>query len=490
MTVRRLITSVLGLLIATSAWSQPLHQRLLYSHPLTSDESIDGMVLQNNDGQFVENGWQSTNEKSQLFITLPEGLPFEATFEVDVTNFDPYSQSINRKQPIIDLYSDPCGNKDIYETDGAWFHLISGTGYMSGVEGEAGFKLWAAPRGVDSKDESRLMHDARWDINATYRFTFVWTGTNLHLLVNGVEQLVLPFEGQVEAFKYIFLGKDNLIWGYTSQPGPIFSNMRIFGPGLPEPDTTPPSLEWAKSVSATHVKLRFDEALASSSVSDVSHYQFDPPLTVQSAALDGDNQTVLLTTSEQQDGTTYTVTVSGVTDQADTPNAVDNVSAQYTYRTALIGGLTPETYRVVTRSDGDSLYIDRDFVFTSIPTELADSRWILTANDDKYATDTSFIEFYLSRPADVIIGYDNSTDTRPAWLSDWTATGYQIQSSDTHFMCYQKRFEAGKVVLGGNEQGRASSMYLVAVNEIQISGDRQPPSPPSGVVVETQTSPW
>lgn len=217
-----------GLLTGRAA-AQPLHQHLLYSHPLTSSQSEQGLLLQNTDGEFTAAGWHSLSATSQLFITLPAGLPFAATFSVKVSNFDPFNQNINQKQPIIDLYSQPCGNKEIYETDGAWFHLISGTGYESGVPGEAGFKLWAAPRGVDSKDEERVMNDARWDPARTYEFTFIWNGARLWFLVDGVEKMELPYAGQVEPFRYIFLGKDNLIYGYTAQPGPLFSDLRIYG---------------------------------------------------------------------------------------------------------------------------------------------------------------------------------------------------------------------------------------------------------------------
>ncbi len=69
------------------------------------------MNLKSTDGLFTAQGWQSISATSQLMITLPEGLPFEGTFRVKVSNFDPYNQNINQKQPIIDLYSQPCGNR-------------------------------------------------------------------------------------------------------------------------------------------------------------------------------------------------------------------------------------------------------------------------------------------------------------------------------------------------------------------------------------------
>lgn len=228
-----LITGLVCLLLGISAQGQPIHAQLLYSHSLSSAGSENGITLQNTDGHFFKGGWEITTPTSQLFITLPDGLPLEATMSIQVTNFDPYEQNgDDLKHPIIDLYSRPVGNKDIYNTDGAWFHLITGIGYQSGNEGEAGFKLWAAPRGVASKVEEQFMQQATWDAGKTYEFTFTWSRTTLYFLVDGILQMQLPFAGQVEPFRYIFLGKDNLTWGYSAQPGPIFFDLRLYGPAM------------------------------------------------------------------------------------------------------------------------------------------------------------------------------------------------------------------------------------------------------------------
>ncbi|HPM60205.1 MAG TPA: hypothetical protein PLN72_11540, partial [bacterium] len=39
------------------------------------------------------------------------------------------------------------------------------------------------------------------------------------------------FSGQIEPFKYILIGKDNLIWGYCAQPGPWYFDLRIYEKG-------------------------------------------------------------------------------------------------------------------------------------------------------------------------------------------------------------------------------------------------------------------
>jgi hypothetical protein len=224
------------------AAAQPAHSRLLYAHSLASGQSEQGITLLNTNGNFFNGGWEITTSASQLFITLPEGAPLEGTLSVKVKNFDPYEQSTDDlKHPIIDLYSQPCGNKDIYETDGAWFHLITGINYQSGEEGEAGFKFWAAPRGVDTKVEEQFMTDATWQTGKTYEFSFTWSGTALYFLIDGAVQMELPYAGQVEPFRYIFLGKDNLLWGYSAQPGPIFSDLRLYGHAESDPAPARPT---------------------------------------------------------------------------------------------------------------------------------------------------------------------------------------------------------------------------------------------------------
>lgn len=480
-----LFNTMIALLLAvSSAFAQPTHERLLFSHPLNSSSSKDGIVLQNTSGVFTDQGWQSTNASSQLFITLPEGLPLEGTFTVNVSNFDPYTQNINLKQPIIDLYSQPCGNKDIYETDGAWFHLISGTGYLSGVPGEAGFKLWAAPRGVGSKHEDRVMQDTRWDINHTYEFKFVWSGSRLYFFVDGQLKKDLPYSGQIEPFRYIFLGKDNLIWGYTAQPGPIFSNMRCYGPGDAIVDNTPPVLESVTPVTQTQVLARFDEVLNAQSANLAGHYSISPDLAIHMAQLQTDQKSVLLSTDAHSESITYTLTASAIADTADPPNVLDQASLSYTWQDLPVSGISRSNYRLIRRSEGDSVYSDRPFVFTRIPSELSTYYWIQTANDDKYRANADFLSFYASEALHLIVAYDVSMTDIPSWLADWQQTNLIIETDDTNFQCYTKNVDAGQITLGGNEQSTSGSMYLILLQSQQDTGDRTPPAPPTGVTAE------
>jgi hypothetical protein len=69
------------------------------------------------------------------------------------------------------------------------------------------------------------MQSATWNTNSTYEFKIIWNTTKTWVFVNGSKKAELPFSGQTEFFKYLFLGTDNI---YTGQPGPIYSNLRIY----------------------------------------------------------------------------------------------------------------------------------------------------------------------------------------------------------------------------------------------------------------------
>jgi hypothetical protein len=102
-------------------------------------------------------------------------------------------------------------------------------------------------------------------------------------------------------------------------------------PGLlgdPDPDTTDPTVVSATSISATLVDVLFDEAMDGATI-QAGDFSIDNGLTVSGAVLQGDNVTVRLTTSSQTPSTTYTVTVSTVSDIAGNPIGTPN-TAQFT----------------------------------------------------------------------------------------------------------------------------------------------------------------
>lgn len=226
MMLRRLLISffLFHVLVSFSSAQTP-HTQLLYQHDLDTAARGSFSQFDNKNGTFIAgSGWQATNLNSQLFIALPNDLPFEGTLAIDVTNFDPVSQNADTKQQIINLYSQSNGSKDIFYTNGSWANIRTGTGYSTGP-GVAGFKFLAAPRGIDTRDEQRCIESATWDLNRIYEFRITWNRTTITCYLDGVEMSTLPFAGQIEQFRYIFIGTDNV---YQAQAGPVYSNLRLY----------------------------------------------------------------------------------------------------------------------------------------------------------------------------------------------------------------------------------------------------------------------
>ena len=227
---------LLSLLVAGAAFAQtvPQHKRLLYSDSLTSVTSSKMGLLTNKGGEFLPGrGWKASTQNSQLIITLPADLPPEGTFIINVTNFDPVSQSVDAKQNILsmashlDMYSTPQ-----YET-GSWWLYRTGTGYTDGP-GMAGFRIDYASRGVDTRSDGRAMQSSTWNYKRTYEFKVVWQASWISFYVDG--NLIMDpkisgtgWSGQSQFFRYIFVGRDSK--GYPGQPGPIWFNARVYVPG-------------------------------------------------------------------------------------------------------------------------------------------------------------------------------------------------------------------------------------------------------------------
>jgi enediyne biosynthesis protein E4 len=217
---------ILLLLLPIVLAAQTDHSALLYSHMLDSNNATQFTEFTNRDGAFLAGkGWEASNNASQLYIKLPENLPDEGTLIINVTNFDPIAQNQDDKQQIINLYSQNNGSKEIFDSQGSWCNIRTGHPYSDGP-GMAGFKFLAAAYGIDTRDEERCIQSKNdWDLNDVYEFKIVWTPENITCYLDNVPMSTLPFRGQIEPFQYIFIGTDNV---YTAQPGPIYSNFRIF----------------------------------------------------------------------------------------------------------------------------------------------------------------------------------------------------------------------------------------------------------------------
>ena len=77
---------------------------------------------------------------------------------------------------------------------------------------------------------------------------------------------------------------------------------------------------------------------------------------------------------------------------------------------------------------------------------------IKTAMVDRSSTAPDQTAFRISRPATVVVCYDNRARTRPEWLKDWQKLEGSIATTDRacRLDLYAKRFPAGLVEINGN----------------------------------------
>jgi len=94
-------------------------------------------------------------------------------------------------------------------------------------------------------------------------------------------------------------------------------------------DYTPPVvLDVPPTTAATLVKVVFDELLQASSANDSANYAIDQGITVQSAELQPDGVTVILTTTSMS-AHDYTLTISGVQDASSQNNVIITVAVPF-----------------------------------------------------------------------------------------------------------------------------------------------------------------
>lgn len=95
-------------------------------------------------------------------------------------------------------------------------------------------------------------------------------------------------------------------------------------------DDVAPTVESVRASSETEVLVVFSENVDPVTSTNTSNYAIDNGITITEVSLGSDSRTVTLTTTSHTQGLTYTIDVSGVTDQAVPPNMMDPASLQYT----------------------------------------------------------------------------------------------------------------------------------------------------------------
>ena len=206
----------------------------VFVDPLSSPASVTGSRRTVRGGKFIPGkGWQATERNSQIMLELlPPYAPISrrGEFSIDVTNFDPASQKVSKKQEIINFYSQPNGSKKIFGSGGSWWNIRTGRNYHSG------FKFLSQPN--SKRTESRLIPRATWDRSRTYTFRVVWDASRIEVYLDKKKLKSHPHAALKEGYKYIFIGTNNV---YAAQPDVIYSNLRVINsdPGARGPSAAP-----------------------------------------------------------------------------------------------------------------------------------------------------------------------------------------------------------------------------------------------------------
>jgi hypothetical protein len=145
--------------------------------------------------------------------------------------------------------------------------------------------------------------------------------------------------------------------------------------------------------------------------------------------------------------------------------------------------LSGANYQTALLQEGENVYVDRDYTFTSVPDSLLNQEFIRTANDDKSSSgDDPFITFEVDQNVTVCVSHDNRITNKPNWLNSFEDTGEDIQTDDPRsqgFSVFCRDFPAGAAALGGNHPAGVTmgdqSMYTVVVLPQEVA-----PPPPQG----------
>lgn len=130
-------------------------------------------------------------------------------------------------------------------------------------------------------------------------------------------------------------------------------------------------------------------------------------------------------------------------------------------------------YRVVDGGlvTGQPIYTDRDYTFTEVPDDLRGSLIVQTSNDDSGSSGKEFLDIDTVIPVTLLLGYDTRVSKTPSWLAASGDKAFKpanatVKTNDATFRLYERRFDAGRITLGGNTDDGidgGKSNYLVIV---------------------------
>ncbi|HEY9351664.1 MAG TPA: hypothetical protein VIP28_00375, partial [Nocardioides sp.] len=134
--------------------------------------------------------------------------------------------------------------------------------------------------------------------------------------------------------------------------------------------------------------------------------------------------------------------------------------------------LAPSKLRAMLRAqEGAPIYVDRAYVVSDLPDELAGTIMVRGANDDSKVVSDEYLTLEISEPTTVWAAFDDRGENVwwPQWLTDggWTRTSSTVGTTDRQLVLFRKEVAAGTLTLGGNSgvSGQGGSSYVTFVRE-------------------------
>jgi curli biogenesis system outer membrane secretion channel CsgG len=272
-------------------------------------------------------------------------------------------------------------------------------------------------------------------------------------------------------------------------------------------DRRPPEVNSVTLTDLTHLLIVFNEPISQASAANVSNYRISDDIQVFEARLADNGLEVTLLTSPHQYNKDYTIVILNIEDRSPATNTltasprityflVDNPNRNYSGLG--VNGLYPARYVLDSLRVGDAYYIDRPYQITQIPTSKRGLLWIKTANDDRSSSAEQWLEFTLTREANVWVAFDSRAIQAPYWLKDnFTRTNEAIGVSESarKLTLWKAHYLPGRVVLGGTMAPGAQadvtlSMYIVLIEDLQGPRPENSPTPQRFALYQNYPNPF
>ena len=110
---------------------------------------------------------------------------------------------------------------------------------------------------------------------------------------------------------------------------------------------------------------------------------------------------------------------------------------------------------------GNTQYGDRTYTWTTVPSLVAGSQWIRTAQLSRSYTGSPVATFSLTAPATVYIAFDDRY-TEPSWMSGYTDTGQDMVNSEPNpYSLYSASYSSPQTISLGPVGSGSYGMYSV-----------------------------